>query len=78
MVTEEKTAKKVLKGGEFLIKETDANDIFIPEQWDEEQQMIAQTNRDFIEQEILIICTVICLFVGGERFHFFVFLLQLG
>ncbi|MBL4577958.1 MAG: acyl-CoA dehydrogenase family protein, partial [Flavobacteriales bacterium] len=44
--------KKALKGGEFLIAETDANNIFIPEEWDEEQQMIAQTNRDFIEQEI--------------------------
>jgi len=52
METAEKTTKKALKGGEFLIKETNANDIFIPEQWDEEQQMIAQTNRDFIEQEI--------------------------
>ena len=52
METEEKTATKAIKGGEFLIKETDANDIFIPEQWDEEQQMIAQTNRDFIEKEI--------------------------
>ena len=52
METEEKTATKAIKGGEFLIKETDANDIFIPEQWDEEQLMIAQTNRDFIEKEI--------------------------
>ena len=52
MATEETTAKKTLKGGEFLIAETDANDIFIPEEWDEEQQMIAQTNIDFIKQEI--------------------------
>lgn len=41
-----------IKGGEFLIKETDANSIFIPEQWDEEQKMIAQTCQDFLEQEV--------------------------
>ena len=40
------------KGGEFLIKETSAQDIFIPEQFNEEQKMIAQSCRDFLEQEI--------------------------
>lgn len=45
--------KDTLKGGEFLIKETDANSVFIPEQFDEEQQMIAATCMDFVEQEIL-------------------------
>ena len=44
--------KKAIKGGEFLIKETDAQDVFIPEEWSEEQRMIAQTCSDFIEQEI--------------------------
>lgn len=41
-----------LKGGEFLIKETEAKDIFVPEEWNEEQKMIAQTCLDFIETEI--------------------------
>lgn len=41
-----------LKGGEFLIKETKPMDIFIPEDWDEEQQMIAQACTDFILQEV--------------------------
>ena len=41
-----------IKGGEFLIKETQAANIFIPEEWDEEQLMIAQTCRDFLEQEV--------------------------
>lgn len=45
--------KNTLKGGEFLIKETDPNSVFIPEQFDEEQQMIAATCNDFVEQEIL-------------------------
>ncbi len=51
MATLEQT-KTALKGGEFLIKETEAQDIFIPEQWNEEQQMIAQTCTDFLAQEI--------------------------
>ncbi|HRJ36899.1 MAG TPA: acyl-CoA dehydrogenase family protein, partial [Flavobacteriales bacterium] len=38
--------------GEFLIRETEAKDIFIPEEWNEEQRMIAQTCRDFLEQEV--------------------------
>ena len=44
---------KVLKGGEFLIRETEAADIFIPEEFNEEQQMMAQTCRDFTETQIL-------------------------
>lgn len=47
--TDKKTA---LKGGEFIIKETDFNDVFIPEEFDEEQRMIAQTCEDFIKNEI--------------------------
>ena len=44
--------KKSTKGGEFLIKETLAGDVFIPEQWTEEQLMIAQTCQDFLEAEV--------------------------
>ena len=43
---------RAIKGGEFLIKETNPQDIFIPEEWNEEQLMIAQTCEDFIEKEI--------------------------
>lgn len=46
------TKTKSLKGGEFLIKETNAQDVFIPEQFNEEQRMIAQTCKDFIDQEV--------------------------
>ncbi|HZY37193.1 MAG TPA: acyl-CoA dehydrogenase family protein [Mucilaginibacter sp.] len=42
-----------LKGGEFLIKDTNAEDVFIPENWDEEQLMIAQTCEDFINQKVV-------------------------
>lgn len=44
---------KTIKGGEFLIKETDPRNVFIPEDFDEEQRMIADTCSDFIKQEIL-------------------------
>lgn len=43
---------EVLKGGEFLIKETNYKDIFIPEEFNEEQKMIAQMCKDFVEQEV--------------------------
>lgn len=42
-----------LKSGEFLVKDVDAKDIFIPEEFNEEQRMIAQTCRDFLEAEVL-------------------------
>ena len=45
-------SKQAIKGGEFLIRETRADEIFIPEQWNEEQKMIAQTCNDFLEQEV--------------------------
>jgi alkylation response protein AidB-like acyl-CoA dehydrogenase len=41
-----------IKGGEFLIKTTDANSVFIPEQFNEEQRMIEQMATDFLKQEI--------------------------
>ena len=40
------------KGSEFLIKETLAQDIFIPEQWNEEQLMMKKTCEDFIATEV--------------------------
>lgn len=45
-------SNQAIKGGEFIIKATSANDIFIPEQWSEEQQMLKQTAQDFLEQEV--------------------------
>lgn len=43
---------KAIKGGEFLIRETNPTDIFIPEEFDEEQKMIAQSSQDFLDQEV--------------------------
>lgn len=43
---------KIIKGGEFLVKETLAEDVFIPEEFNEEQRMMAQTCRDFTETQV--------------------------
>jgi alkylation response protein AidB-like acyl-CoA dehydrogenase len=44
--------RKLLKSGEFLVAEADTKDIFIPEEFDEEQKMISQTCRDFLDAEV--------------------------
>jgi alkylation response protein AidB-like acyl-CoA dehydrogenase len=44
---------KAIKGGEFLIRETAADSIFIPEEWDEEQLMIAETCTNFLAQNVI-------------------------
>ncbi|NOU46664.1 MAG: acyl-CoA dehydrogenase [Bacteroidales bacterium] len=44
--------KTTLKGGEFLIKEVDIEDIFIPEEFDEEAMMIVDSCHDFLNTEI--------------------------
>ena len=44
--------KKALQGGEFLIRESNPQDIFIPEEFNEEQRMIAQTAVDFLAAEV--------------------------
>jgi alkylation response protein AidB-like acyl-CoA dehydrogenase len=46
------STNNAIKGGEFIIKDTLPNEIFIPEEWTEEQQMIGQMCDDFIAQEI--------------------------
>lgn len=46
------STKKPLRGGEFLIKEVDAQAIFIPEEFDEETNMITASCQDFLESEI--------------------------
>jgi len=45
--------KKAIKGGEFIIRDTKPEHIFIPEEWNEEQRMIANMCQDFIQQEVI-------------------------
>ena len=44
-------SEKPIKGGEFLIRDTQASDIFIPENWTEEQRMIQSMVRDLARTE---------------------------
>jgi alkylation response protein AidB-like acyl-CoA dehydrogenase len=46
------TQTNSIQGGEFLVRETPAQDIFIPEEFSEEQKMMAQACQDFIDTEI--------------------------
>jgi alkylation response protein AidB-like acyl-CoA dehydrogenase len=48
----ETKTKTTLKGGQFIIKETSAQDIFIPEEFNEEQKMMASTAQDFLNKEV--------------------------
>ena len=43
----------LLKGGEWLIKESSADDMFIKEEFSEEQQMIMDMCRQFVQTEVL-------------------------
>lgn len=46
------STKKAIKGGEFIIRDTQPEEIFIPEERNEEQKMIAKMCDDFIAQEV--------------------------
>lgn len=46
------TTATVLKGGEFLTKETNPADVFMPEDMTEEQQMIQEMCIDFVKNEV--------------------------
>ncbi|HEX5742801.1 MAG TPA: acyl-CoA dehydrogenase family protein [Flavobacteriaceae bacterium] len=44
--------ENTLKGGEFIIKETKSADIFITEEFTEEQQMMKEAVTEFIDREV--------------------------
>src|SRR6476620_5699515 len=44
--------KKLIKGGSFLIEERQPEDIFTPEDFTEEHRMIADTTRQFTDNEV--------------------------
>ncbi|GAA4322020.1 acyl-CoA dehydrogenase family protein [Pontixanthobacter gangjinensis] len=47
------TAKKdILRGGQFLVKETKCEDVFTPEDFNEEQKMMRDSVKEFVEREI--------------------------
>ena len=44
--------KKIFKGGSFLIEERTPDEIFTPEDFTEEHRMIADTTRQFVDNEV--------------------------
>jgi alkylation response protein AidB-like acyl-CoA dehydrogenase len=49
---EAKTEKEYMKGGEFLIAESTTAEVFTPEDLSEEQRMIGETTREFVDNEV--------------------------
>src|ERR1041384_7461450 len=49
---EAQAERSYLKGGEFLIAETTPREMFTPEDLTEEHRMIAETTRDFVDNEV--------------------------
>jgi alkylation response protein AidB-like acyl-CoA dehydrogenase len=48
-----KTEKEILRGGQFLVKETSCEDVFTPEDFSEEQIMMKEAVKEFNEREII-------------------------
>ena len=46
------TTKAYPTGGEFLLEDTPADEVFTPEDFDETQRMIADSVREFIERSV--------------------------
>ncbi|PTX43330.1 hypothetical protein C8P64_1857 [Christiangramia gaetbulicola] len=44
--------KDLLRGGQFLVKETKSEDVFTPEDFNEEQIMMRDSVKEFVEREI--------------------------
>lgn len=45
--------KELLRGGQFLVKETECEDIFTPEDFSEEQQMMKEAVIEFNDREVI-------------------------
>lgn len=48
----DKTKKELLRGGQFLVKETKSEDVFTPEDFSEEQKMMRDSVKEFVDREI--------------------------
>ena len=45
--------KDILRGGQFLVKETSCDDVFTPEDFNEEQKMMRDSVKEFVDREIV-------------------------
>ncbi len=48
----ETTNKDILRGGQFLVKETNCEDVFTPEDFSEEQRMMRDSAKEFVDREL--------------------------
>ncbi|MFH4967338.1 acyl-CoA dehydrogenase family protein [Gaetbulibacter sp. M240] len=48
----ETTEKDILRGGQFLVKETKCEDVFTPEDFNEDQLMMKEAVTEFVDREI--------------------------
>ncbi|MBC8768870.1 acyl-CoA dehydrogenase family protein [Arenibacter sp. BSSL-BM3] len=48
------TTKEILRGGQFLVKETNCEDVFTPEDFSEEQKMMRDSVIEFNDREIVV------------------------
>ncbi len=44
--------KELIRGGQFLVKETPCEDVFTPEDFNEEQKMMKDSVKEFIDREV--------------------------
>ncbi len=44
--------KDIIRGGQFIVKETASQDVFTPEDFSEEQQMMKESVKEFVDREI--------------------------
>lgn len=42
----------IIRGGQFIVKETNCEDVFTPEDFTEEQQMMKESVKEFVDREI--------------------------
>ncbi|MEM6893297.1 MAG: acyl-CoA dehydrogenase family protein [Bacteroidota bacterium] len=48
----ETITKEILRGGQFLVKETDCEDVFTLEDLSEEQKMMRESTKEFVDREL--------------------------
>ena len=45
--------KEILRGGQFLVKESEYDSVFTPEDFSEEQQMMKEAVKEFNDREVI-------------------------
>ena len=48
----EQTNKELIRGGQFLVKAVDCEDVFTPEDFSEEQLMMKDAVKEFVDREM--------------------------